>query len=464
MKPFIFGDRAGIHIIDLSQTVPLLHKALVKIRDVVADGGKILFVCTKLGTQEYVQNAAERCAQYYVNARWPRGMLTNWETISNSIERLEEVETILSSNASDLSVKQRLWLTRECEKLGATLGGVREMGGPPDLVFVINARKEEAAVKEARKLGIPVVAVANTDCNPDDVDFLIPGNDNGARAVALYCSLVADAVIDGISESQFEAGLFVQELSYPASSLGSIRGGFRSTPAFSNLGTEAPPTIPSDSPIFELDTLNSEKYALSAKLPGKNEKIDIQLHKQLERNDVLVYRAALKNGRSVFEFSIFDNEISENSLASARASLDSESLPFILSLVSNYIDQRGKDQLHLDVMLPNRIVTYSNLRNSIEDGTLVSEIMDLGFQSDAYPNCVRFFLPNDLPHPFVLSAIKASADTERILNIYGPIGFVAFFIYAAEHVHQGTIETVETQEFEDYVESPALNMSPEDYA
>ncbi|MGE0409350.1 MAG: 30S ribosomal protein S2 [Amphiplicatus sp.] len=207
MKPYIFGDRNGIHIVDLSQTVPLLHQALVRIRDVVAGGGRVLFVGTKRQAQKPVAEAAQRCAQYYMNVRWLGGTLTNWATISHSIKRLKEMEEMLDGGGSGLTKKEQLQLARERDKLNASLGGIRELGGLPDILFVIDVKKEAIAVKEAKKLGIPVVAVVDTNCSPDDIDYVIPGNDDASRAIALYCSLVADAVIDGISAGQAALGV-----------------------------------------------------------------------------------------------------------------------------------------------------------------------------------------------------------------------------------------------------------------
>ncbi|MEL6111347.1 MAG: 30S ribosomal protein S2 [Pseudomonadota bacterium] len=207
MKRYIFGDRNGIHVIDLSQTVPLLHQALVKIRDVVSGGGRVLFVGTKRQAQAPIAEAASRCAQYYMNVRWLGGTLTNWETISNSIRRLKEMEELLSGGGKGLTKKEQLQLERERVKLEASLGGIRDLGGLPDLMFVIDVKKEAIAIQEAKKLGIPVVAVVDTNCNPDNIDFVIPGNDDASRAIALYCNLVADAVIDGISESQGALGV-----------------------------------------------------------------------------------------------------------------------------------------------------------------------------------------------------------------------------------------------------------------
>ncbi|MEO1013616.1 MAG: 30S ribosomal protein S2 [Pseudomonadota bacterium] len=212
MKPFIFGDRNGVHIIDLSQTVPLLHQALLRVRDVVARGGRVLFVGTKRQAQSPIAEAASRCAQYYMNVRWLGGTLTNWETISNSIRRLKELEETIDSGGKGLTKKEQLMVAREKEKLDASLGGIRDLGGLPDLLFVIDVKKEAIAIKEAKKLGIPVVAVVDTNCDPDGVDIVIPGNDDASRAIALYCNLVADAVIDGISASEASLGVDVGAL------------------------------------------------------------------------------------------------------------------------------------------------------------------------------------------------------------------------------------------------------------
>ncbi|HOP19455.1 MAG TPA: 30S ribosomal protein S2 [Amphiplicatus sp.] len=212
MKQYIFGERNGIHVIDLSQTVPLLHQALVKVRDVVAQGGRVLFVGTKRQAQAPIAEAASRCAQYYMNVRWLGGTLTNWETISNSIRRLKEMEEILGGGGKGLTKKEQLQLTRDNEKLNASLGGIRELGGLPDLLFVIDVKKEAIAVKEANKLGIPVVAVVDTNCSPDGINYVIPGNDDASRAISLYCNLVADAVIDGISASQSALGVDIGAL------------------------------------------------------------------------------------------------------------------------------------------------------------------------------------------------------------------------------------------------------------
>lgn len=212
MKQFIYGARSGIHIMDLSATVPLLHQALVKVRDTVAKGGRVLFVGTKRQASQPVAEAAQRCAQYYMNHRWLGGTLTNWSTVSNSIKRLRELEEVLGDKeTSGLTKKELLNLERDREKLDKALGGIANMGGLPDLIFVVDTNKEAIAIKEARKLGIPVVAVVDTNCDPDDADFPFPGNDDAARAISLYCNLVADAVLDGLAESSAGLGIDLGE-------------------------------------------------------------------------------------------------------------------------------------------------------------------------------------------------------------------------------------------------------------
>ena len=223
MAPFIYGSRNDIHIIDLTQTVPLLHAALVALRDVAAGGGRILFVGTKRQASEPVAAAAKRCAQYYVNHRWLGGTLTNWQTISNSIRRLRNIEeTLGSAQGSGLTKKELLQLLRERDKLERSLGGIKEMGGLPNMLFVIDTNKEEIAVAEARKLGIPVVAILDSNSNPDGIAYPIPGNDDAARALAFYCDIVARAIIDGLSQSQVESGVDAGEAEAPLPDLSQV--------------------------------------------------------------------------------------------------------------------------------------------------------------------------------------------------------------------------------------------------
>src|SRR5918994_3726655 len=180
MAPYIYGARNNIHVIDLSQTVPLLHQALQVVSDTVASGGRVLFVGTKRQASDIIADAAQRSAQYYVNARWLGGMMTNWKTISNSIQRLRKLDEILNSEASGFTKKERLNLEREREKLNRALGGIRDMGGVPDLMFIIDTNKESIAIDEAKRLGIPVVAIIDSNCDPDKIDYPIPGNDDAA--------------------------------------------------------------------------------------------------------------------------------------------------------------------------------------------------------------------------------------------------------------------------------------------
>ena len=216
MADYIFGTRNNIHIIDLAQSVPMLHRALQAVSDTVAKGGRILFVGTKRQAQDAVADAAKRCAQYYVNSRWLGGTLTNWKTISGSISRLRKLEEMLASNETHAyTKKERLELQRERDKLDRALGGIKDMGGLPDLLFVIDTNKEDIAIKEARRLGVPVAAVVDTNCNPDGITFVVPGNDDASRAITLYCDLIARAAIDGISRAQGEMGIDVGAAAQP---------------------------------------------------------------------------------------------------------------------------------------------------------------------------------------------------------------------------------------------------------
>ena len=211
MAPYIFGVRNGIHIIDLEQTVPLLNQALLTVRNIVAGGGRVLFVGTKRQASDKVAEAAKRCGQYYVNHRWLGGMLTNWKTISNSIKRLRVVEEQLEGEQVGLTKKEILMLTRERDKLERALGGIKEMGGLPDVLFVIDTNKEHIAVNEAGNLNIPVIGVLDSNSDPDGVTFPVPGNDDALRAIGLYCDLIADAVLDGIQAEMTASGTDIGE-------------------------------------------------------------------------------------------------------------------------------------------------------------------------------------------------------------------------------------------------------------
>lgn len=206
MAPYIFGIRNQVHILDLQQTVPLMDRALRAIRDTVAGGGRVLFVGTKKAAAEYVAESATRCGQYYVNHRWLGGMLTNWKTITGSVKRLKEMEGQLSGTVEGLTKKEVLMLTRDKEKLDRALGGIKDMGGLPDIIFIIDVVKEKLAIEEANKLGIPVVAVVDSNADPSGIAFPIPGNDDAIRAINLYCDMVAAAVLDGISAELGSSG------------------------------------------------------------------------------------------------------------------------------------------------------------------------------------------------------------------------------------------------------------------
>jgi len=206
MEPFIFGQRNGIHIVDLSQTVPLLHQALLKVSETVAGGGRVLFVGTKRQASDLVADSARRSAQYYINHRWYGGTLTNWQTITNSIKRLRYLEDLLEGEVHGFTKRELLGLTRDRDKLHQAIGGIKDMGGIPDLLFVIDTNKESIAVAEAKKLHIPVIAVLDSNSDPDGIAYPVPGNDDAGRAIALYCDLMARAALDGIEKAASAAG------------------------------------------------------------------------------------------------------------------------------------------------------------------------------------------------------------------------------------------------------------------
>jgi small subunit ribosomal protein S2 len=216
MGPYIYGSRNGIHIVDLTQTAPMLEEALRVVRDTVARGGRILFVGTKRQASKAIADAAEKSAQFYMNHRWLGGTLTNWQTVSQSINRLKQIDEMSERGFEGLTKKERLGLEREQAKLQASLGGIREMGGVPDLLFIIDVNKEDLAIQEAQKLGIPVVAVVDTNCSPKGVDYVIPGNDDAARAIQLYCDLVSRAALEGMSTQLGNAGVDIGAMEHLA--------------------------------------------------------------------------------------------------------------------------------------------------------------------------------------------------------------------------------------------------------
>ncbi len=243
MAPFIFGDRNGIHIMDLSQTVPMLHQALVAVRDIVTSGGRVLFVGTKRQASEPIAESAGKCAQYFINHRWLGGTLTNWKTVSNSIRRLRQLDEMFEGEAQGLTKKELLRLTRERSKLNRTIGGIKDMGGLPDILFVVDTNKESIAIQEARKLGIPVIAVIDSNSNPEGITYPIPGNDDAGRAISLYCDLVTRSVLDGISQSSAAAGIDVGEAASPVLEP-VLEGEEVAEPAAEDAGPEAAEQVP----------------------------------------------------------------------------------------------------------------------------------------------------------------------------------------------------------------------------
>ena len=288
MAPYIYGSRNSIHIIDLAQTVPLLHQALKLVSDSVAKGGRVLFVGTKRQAAQEIADSAKRCAQYFVNSRWLGGTLTNWKTISASISRLRKLDEMLSEGAKGLTKKERLILTREREKLEKALGGIKDMGGTPDLVFVIDTNKEALAIKEANRLKIPVIAILDTNSDPDGVAHPIPGNDDASRAIQLYCDLIARAAIDGISRGQGAAGHDLGEAEAPvAEALPEVVAEAEATPAEQFELLTAPRGAPDDLAKLTgvgpqiVKKLNEHGvfhyWQLAAMTPAEVEKLDADL-------------------------------------------------------------------------------------------------------------------------------------------------------------------------------------------
>ncbi len=207
MKPYIFGARNNIHILDLQQTVPMLYAGMNALRSITAKGGRVLFVGTKRQAADKIKETAERCGQFYVNHRWLGGMLTNWKTIIKSINRLKELDGILDNGSVGYTKRESLELQRERDKLNLSIGGIKDMGGTPDAIFIIDTAKEDLAIKEANKLGIPVIAVIDTNSNPEGINYPIPGNDDALRAIELYCDLIAGSILDGLQEEMGSKGV-----------------------------------------------------------------------------------------------------------------------------------------------------------------------------------------------------------------------------------------------------------------
>ncbi len=254
MGPYIFGVRNGVHILDLQQTVPMLHQSLGALRDVAAGGGRVLFVGTKRQASEPVADAAKRCGQYYVNHRWLGGMMTNWKAVSGSIKTLISLEEKLGDENLGLTKKEVLQLTRKRDKLDRALGGIKDMGGVPDILVVVDTNKEDIAVMEARKLGIPVVAVVDSNCDPELITYPIPGNDDAIRAVNFYCDLFARAIIDGLQQEMADSGVDIGEAEEaPVEELPAEASENTAAPAAESATEEAPAAEAEVEPVVEAE-------------------------------------------------------------------------------------------------------------------------------------------------------------------------------------------------------------------
>jgi small subunit ribosomal protein S2 len=279
MAGYIFGTRNNIHILDLAQTVPMLHRALQAVSDTVARGGRVLFVGTKRQAQEYVSDSARRSAQYYVNSRWLGGMLTNWKTISASIQRLRKVDEMLAGSTQGLTKKELLMLSREREKLERALGGIKDMGGTPDMIFVIDTNKEQLAIKEAQRLGIPVAAIIDSNSNPDGITFPVPANDDAGRAIALYCDLVARAALDGISRGQGQSGVDVGASVAPMAEV-MPRVLEAAAPAEAPAAPAAPAVVEYEAPVAVFERLTAPRGSADdfSKLTGLGPQVEKNLN------------------------------------------------------------------------------------------------------------------------------------------------------------------------------------------
>lgn len=224
MEPYLFGVRNNVHVINLEKTFPMLESALRAVQETVSKGGRVLFVGTKPAASEAIAEAARRCGQYYVNHRWLGGMMTNWKTVSRSIKRLSEYEEMLNNPEKGLTKKEILQLTREKDKLELAIGGIREMGGTPSMLFIIDTNKELTAIKEARKLGLPIVGIVDSNSDPTGIDYPVPGNDDALRSIRFFCDLFAGAVLDGLSDQMVAAGIDLGESAeLPESELQAIK-------------------------------------------------------------------------------------------------------------------------------------------------------------------------------------------------------------------------------------------------
>lgn len=368
MKQFIYGARSGIHIMDLSQTVPLLYRALLQVRETAAKGGRILFVGTKRQAAGPVAEAALRCAQYYMNHRWLGGTLTNWTAVSNSIKRLRELEETLSEKEqSGLTKKELLNVERDREKLDKALGGIANMGGLPDIIIVIDTNREAIAIKEARKLGIPVVAVVDTNCDPDDVDFPFPGNDDAARAISLYCNLFADAVLDGLAESSAGLGIDLGETEYIAAlveqDIAAADAAAENLPA-GHWGEQVS-LVPRDSPLNvashgadeALRTLSSTAYL---------EQKGLTLHGVRTIKKFRFLSVSLRNSSARFEIVVDLDSQSYSKKHTFRWELKGSLIELFRSTVASLSDAIDRDDMQIEVYNDKEMITFGNISDTIK--------------------------------------------------------------------------------------------------
>lgn len=391
MKPYIFGARSGIHILDLSFTVPLLHQALVKARDVVADGGRILFVGTKHQAADAVSTAAQRCAQYYMNHRWLGGTLTNWTTISNSIKRLRDLDDITQAGSSTgLTKKELLGLHRERTKLQRTLGGIREMSGPPDLMVVIDTNKEHNAIRECRKLGIPVIAPIDSNCDPDEVDFPIPGNDDAAKAIHLYCRLLADAALDGLEAS----GMY-------------------------DNGPVPRRVVPSDSPLQRARLAVANQHQVPVPEFGA---YGLEATAIVTEGSDVILEARAKNTQTFFEATFDKDYPSQGGIY--RWEFEGDALSLFPEILQQF-SRETVDQLHVDLVLPKRAQSYERTADTIfnnEFETLFGDIL----RDNGNPNkfTVSCHFPPNVEGKFELVISSSGRRTSVLLASRGDLPYL----------------------------------------
>lgn len=356
MDRYIFGSRSNIHIIDLSQTVPLIHQALVAIREVAAKGGRILFVGSKRQAAAPIAAAAARCAQYYVNHRWLGGTLTNWRTVSGSIARLREIETILEKGGEGRLKKELVSLDKERVKLERSLGGIKDMHAIPDILFVVDTNKEALAILEARKLNIPVIAVLDTNSDPDGITYPIPGNDDAARAIDLYCTLVADSVLDGLAAGASAAGYDLGSAEHP------------SEPNVETRQLTDEETIvnvsPSDSPL---------RYRRAPRRNGASPFRDFAVNRQGDVSDRAYYWIHRHGSKVLFEASTPKDDPTDITF---RWSVAGGVMIAFTQVLAEAFSVPELEALHIDIFTPNRVITYEQVGVELTNGAFESACVE----------------------------------------------------------------------------------------